>query len=91
MDPKKYHYNRYMGLIIPNDPKDTELLIVLMEYGAYYLYVDKRRRFANVKELFLKRLIRITEKDRSYAEPFHVRTMLLFRKQCLTIAEMLAN
>lgn len=92
MDRAHYHYNRYMGLILSNNPEDMEIYTVLLpDSNPYVLFIDKRRMFANIKELFLKRLLKIIEKERTYAEPFYIRTLLLFRKQCTTISEMLAN
>jgi hypothetical protein len=94
MDPKKYHYNRYLALVLSNDPKDMELYVVPTAdvRASYVIFIDKRRSLANIKDIFLKRLLKVVENtERSYSESFIVRTMLLFRKQCLTISEMLAN
>lgn len=52
LDPKKYHQNRYMnGLVFP--PK----------YFTYVLLIDTSpgRRFKNVKDALLKRLLTICE------------------------------
>lgn len=92
MDRAHYHYNRYLGLVVSNDPKDSELLVLLQEnLNAYIVYIDNRRLFARVKGIFLKRLVNITKKERTYSEPLYIRIMLLFEKQCRTIIEMLAN
>ena len=99
MEPSKYHYNRYLGMVLSNNPKDMEPYILLAPINPIYLegerdyvlFIDKKRKFANIKELFLKRLLKICEKERRYSEPFWIRTLLLFKKQCLTICEMLGN
>lgn len=59
--------------------------------GAYVLFIDKDRKYASFKDLFLKKLLKVLEGERSYAQPFWVRTLLLFRKYALTICEGLAN
>ena len=49
MDPKKYHYNRFMKVIVPD------------KVTNYVLLIDENRRFAKVKGAILKRLLTICE------------------------------
>jgi hypothetical protein len=49
MDPKKYHYNRYMRVVMPQDCTN------------YILIIDNKRRFAKAKGLVLKKLLTIVE------------------------------
>jgi hypothetical protein len=58
---------------------------------SYTIIIDKGRKYAWLKDLFLKRLLKVLEGDRSYDKPLWIRTLLLFRKQWLTICEGLAN
>jgi hypothetical protein len=51
MDTKKYHYNRYLGIVMPL-PDKTQ---------TYVLIIDGNRRFAAVKAAILKRLLTIAE------------------------------
>jgi hypothetical protein len=52
MDRKKYHYNRYLGIVIPNDPQKT---------STYVLIIDENRRFRTVKNILLKKVEEIAE------------------------------
>lgn len=49
MDPKKYHYNRYMRVVLPEDQT------------TYVLFIDNKRYLANLKAAILKRLLTICE------------------------------
>jgi hypothetical protein len=49
MDPKKYHYNKYMRIVMPQD------------CSTYVIFIDNKRRFAKVKAAILKRLLTICE------------------------------
>lgn len=49
MDPKKYHYNRYMGLVMPESQT------------TYVLIIDNTRRLARVKNSLLKKLFTLCE------------------------------
>jgi hypothetical protein len=49
MDPRKYHYNRYMRIVVPADQT------------TYVLLIDNKRRLAHVKGAILKRLLTICE------------------------------
>jgi hypothetical protein len=49
MDPIKYHYNRYMRIVVPADQT------------TYVLLIDNKRRLACVKAQILKRLLTICE------------------------------
>lgn len=49
MDPKKYHYNRIMRIVMPADQT------------TYVLLIDNKRRNGNVKGAILKRLLTICE------------------------------
>jgi len=49
MDPKQYHYNSKMRLVMPED------------YTTYVLFIDNQRRFEAVKAAILKRLVTLCE------------------------------
>ncbi len=49
MDPKQYHYNRFMRVVVPSDCTN------------YVLLIDNGRRFAKAKALLLKHLLTICE------------------------------
>jgi hypothetical protein len=49
LDEKKYHYNRFMGLVMPPS------------YSNYVLIIDNNRRFARVKDILLKYVLTIAE------------------------------
>jgi hypothetical protein len=49
MDKKRYHYNRKMRIVMPQD------------CTTYVIFIDNKRRFANVKAAILKRLLAICE------------------------------
>jgi hypothetical protein len=49
MDRTRYHYNRYMRVVVPQD------------CTTYVLIIDNKRRLANVKAAILKRLLTICE------------------------------
>jgi hypothetical protein len=49
LDEKKYHYNRFMGLVMPPS------------YSNYVLIIDNNRRFARVKDVLLKYVLTIAE------------------------------
>jgi hypothetical protein len=51
MDRAKYHYNRYLGIVMPQ-PDET---------ATYVLIIDGNRRFAAVKGAILKRWLTIAE------------------------------
>jgi hypothetical protein len=51
MDKKKYHYNRYLGVVMPT-PDKTQ---------TYVLIIDGNRRFAALKGAILKRWLTIAE------------------------------
>jgi hypothetical protein len=49
MDKKRYHYNRKMRIVMPQD------------CTTYVMFIDNKRRFAKVKAAILKRLLAICE------------------------------
>jgi hypothetical protein len=49
MNPKQYHYNRYMRIVLPSDCSN------------YVLFIDNKRRFAKAKSIVLKHLLSICE------------------------------
>jgi hypothetical protein len=49
MDPKQYHYNSKMRLVMPED------------CTTYVLFIDNQRRFEAVKAAILKRLVTLCE------------------------------
>jgi hypothetical protein len=50
MDQKKYHYNRYMGVVINN-----------RQPAPYIIFIDPDRKFARFKNPLLKRVLTIAE------------------------------
>jgi hypothetical protein len=52
MDRKDYHYNRYLGVVIPNDPNKVT---------TYVLIIDENRRFRTLKNILLKKVEEIAE------------------------------
>jgi hypothetical protein len=52
MDRTKYHYNRYLGCVLPTQPS---------KMATYVLIIDGNRRLARVKEMILKRVLTIAE------------------------------
>jgi hypothetical protein len=96
MNKSKYHYNKCLGVVLSNNPDDMEKYTLLFPSNSilgcpYVIFVDKLRRFARVKDIFLKRLLKVLEKERSYSEPLWVRIIVLYRKRIATICEFLAN
>jgi hypothetical protein len=51
MDRKKYHYNRYLGVVMP-EPDRT---------STYVLIIDENRHLRSLKAAILKRLLTIVE------------------------------
>jgi hypothetical protein len=49
MDPKKYHYNSLMRLVIPKDET------------TYVLFIDNGRRNATIKSKLLKACLELAE------------------------------
>ena len=49
LDRKKYHYNRKMRIVLPED------------CTTYVLFIDNKRHLANVKALVLQRLLTVCE------------------------------
>jgi hypothetical protein len=99
LDLRKYHYNRFMRVVVPVNCENYALLLGDFSFsksgaklpGVYVILIDKGRKHAWLKDLLLKRLLKVLEGERSYDKPLWIRTLLLFRKQCLTICEGLAN
>jgi hypothetical protein len=83
MDPNKYHYNRFLGAVLPNKPEDMEpYTFFLSDTASYTIIIDKMRRFAKIKDVLLKKLLLIAEKYQN---------ITCLRARALTMAEMLAN
>jgi hypothetical protein len=51
MDRKKYHYNRHLGVVMPQPDKQS----------TYVLIIDENRRLRAVKAAILKRWLTIAE------------------------------
>jgi hypothetical protein len=51
MDKKKYHYNRYLGIVMPQPDKTS----------TYVLIIDQNRHLAALKGAILKRWLTIAE------------------------------
>ena len=51
MDKKKYHYNRYLGVVMPQPDKQS----------TYVLIIDENRHLRAVKAAILKRWLTIAE------------------------------
>jgi hypothetical protein len=49
MDPKKYHYNSLMRLVVPADQT------------TYVLFIDNKRRNSKVKSILLKAILELAE------------------------------
>jgi hypothetical protein len=52
MPRKDYHYNRYLGVVMPNDPQ---------KMTTYVLIIDENRRFRVLKNILLKWVEEIAE------------------------------
>jgi hypothetical protein len=50
MDQKKYHYNRYMGVVINN-----------RQPAPYIIFIDPDRKLAAVKDKLLKKVLTLAE------------------------------
>jgi hypothetical protein len=87
MDPEKYHYNRFLGAVLPNNPADREVFTFFMGddifAASYTIIIDKTRRFAKIKDVLLKKLLLIAEK--------HWNVLYRSNIKLLTICEGLAN
>jgi hypothetical protein len=82
MDRKKYHYNRFLGAVLPNNPADTEAYtFFLSDTASYTIIIDKTRKLAKIKDILLKRLLLIAEKHET----------LRNKLTLLTFCEGLAN
>jgi hypothetical protein len=83
MDPEKYHYNRFLGVVLPNKPENMEVYtFFLSDTASYTIIIDKMRRFAKIKDVPLKKLLLIAENYENIG---------YLRSRMLTISEMLAN
>jgi hypothetical protein len=86
MDPKKYHYNRFLGAVLPNNPADREEYTFFLGDDflapSYTIIIDKTRKFAKIKDVPLKKLLLIAEK---YKHIYYI------CRNTLTICEGLAN
>jgi hypothetical protein len=86
MDPKKYHYNRFLGAVLPNNAADMEAYTFFLGDDAlspsYTIIIDKTRKLAKIKDVPLKKLLLIAEK---YKHVYHI------CRNTLTICEGLAN
>jgi hypothetical protein len=51
MDKKKYHYNKYLGIVMPPPEKTS----------TYVLIIDGNRHLAKLKDAILKRWLTIAE------------------------------
>ena len=52
MDKTKYHYNKYLGIVMPTQPS---------KMATYVLIIDGNRHLARLKDAILKRVLEIAE------------------------------
>ena len=89
LDPKLWHLNRYLNIVIPKDVKPDVLF--LDESRSYVIWRDPNRRLFSFKEAAFKRLFIVCENMELKPSKTYSKGYLFIKKNLVTLLEMMAN